>query len=202
MNWWLLSIPLISACIGWISIWLAIKFLFHPKNPILILGFTIQGIIPKRQKQFAQRVGKLVGEELFSFNEIEQKITSLDNLKKLTPAIDQHVDEFLHKKLSKAMPMISMFIGEKTINTLKILFMQELSELFPQLMRNYMVELKNELDLERIVTARVAALSSDKLELILYQIISKEFRLARITGAIIGFLIGLLQVLITELASR
>jgi uncharacterized membrane protein YheB (UPF0754 family) len=197
MNWWLLLLPVISAFIGWVTNWVAIKMLFHPREPKKILGFTLQGIFPKRQKVFAEKLGKLVSGELLSFSDIEQKITSPENLKKVMPMIEGHIDDFLRKKLSEQMPVISMFIGDKTINSLKQLFMQELDTLFPQVMKNYTTNLKTDLDLEKIVVEKVTAFSSDKLESILYQIMAKEFRFVEIIGAVLGFLIGLIQVLIT-----
>ncbi|HEU4573519.1 MAG TPA: DUF445 family protein [Chitinophagaceae bacterium] len=201
MNWWLFLIPVISAFIGWITNWVAIKMLFHPREPRKFLGFSVQGIFPKRQQQFAEKLGKLVSDELLSFSDIEKKIVNPQNLEKILPMIEQHVDHFLRSKLSEQMPFLSMFIGDKTIATLKSVFMQELSTLFPQVMKNYAGSLKNELDLEKIVTAKVAAFSTDKLEAILYQIMAKEFRFVEIIGAVLGFLIGLFQVLLTVLAS-
>lgn len=99
------------------------------------------------------------------------------------------------------MPMLSMFIGDKTINNLKSVFMQELESLFPDVMKKFASNMKNELDLEKIVTAKVSAFSSDKLEAILYQIMSKEFRFVEILGAVLGFIIGIVQVIITLLTS-
>jgi uncharacterized membrane protein YheB (UPF0754 family) len=113
------------------------------------------------------------------------------------PIVEKHVDEFLHKKLGEAFPMISMFIGEKTIGTLKTLFMTELETIFPVIMKGYMQNLQKDLDLEQIVTSKVSAFSSDKLESILYQIMAKEFRFVEIIGGVLGFLIGLAQVFIT-----
>ncbi|MCA0382785.1 MAG: DUF445 family protein [Bacteroidetes bacterium] len=197
MNIWLLLIPVISAFIGWFTNWVAIKMLFHPRQPKKILGITIQGIFPKRQIQFAQKLGKLVSEELLSFDEIANTISSPENLDKLRPMIESHVDHFLREKLSAEMPMISMFIGDKTITKLKTVFMEELTTLFPSLMKEYAGELKQQLDLEKIVTEKVAGFSSDKLESILMQIMAKEFRFVEILGGVLGFLIGLLQVAIT-----
>ncbi|MBN8685499.1 MAG: DUF445 family protein [Chitinophagales bacterium] len=199
MNYWLILIPLISAFIGWITNWVAIKMLFHPREPKRFLGITFQGIFPKRQQQFAEKLGKLVSNEFLSFNDIEEKISSPENLKKIMPLIENHVDEFLRNRLSTEMPMISMFIGDKTIGKLKGAFMSEIESLFPAVMKQYAANLKTELDLEHIVITKVAGFSSDKLEEILYQIMAKEFRFVEIIGAIIGFLIGLLQILITGL---
>ncbi|MBK8951453.1 MAG: DUF445 family protein [Chitinophagaceae bacterium] len=201
MNYWLLLIPLISAFIGWITNWIAIKMLFHPREPKIFLGITIQGIFPKRQKQFAEKLGKLVSDEFLSFNDIEEKISNPDNLKKIMPMIEKHIDDFLRFRLSDEMPVISMFIGDKTIIKIKGALMEEIETLFPIVMKQYTGNLKSELDLEHIVITKVAGFSSDKLEEILYQIMSKEFRFVEIIGAVIGFIIGVLQIIITQLTT-
>ncbi len=201
MNYWLILIPLISAFIGWVTNWVAIKMLFHPREPKKILGVTFHGIFPKRQQQFAEKLGKLVSAEFLSFDDIEQKISNPENLKKVMPMIETHVDEFLRNRLKDEMPVISMFIGDKTITNLKTMFMKEIESLFPQVMKQYAANLKNELDLEQIVIKKVAGFSSDKLEEVLYQIMSKEFRFVEIIGAVIGLIIGIVQVLITQLTT-
>lgn len=201
MNYWLLLIPVISAFIGWVTNWVAIKMLFHPREPKRFLGITFQGIFPKRQQQFAEKLGVLVSAELLSFADIESKISNPDNLKKIMPMIENHVDDFLRTRLSQEMPVISMFIGDKTIDKLKGSFMKEIEVLFPKVMKEYASNLKTELDIEQIVVQKVASFSSDKLENVLYQIMAKEFRFVEIIGAVLGFLIGALQVLITVLTT-
>jgi len=197
MSYILLLIPVISAFIGWFTNWIAIKMLFHPKEPKKILGITIQGIFPKRQQQFAEKLGKLVSQELLSFADIEQKLIHPNNIEKLMPVVEEHIDQFLRRKLAEEMPVISMFIGENTIQQLKGIFMKELEALFPIIMQRYMGHLQQELDLEQIVIKKVASFSSDKLEDILQSILSKEFRFVELIGAVLGFIIGLLQVLLT-----
>jgi len=196
----LILIPVISAFIGWFTNWIAIKMLFHPKVPVKILGITFHGIFPKRQKQFAEKLGKLVSQELLSFSDIEQKISNPDNIEKLMPYVETHIDHFLRVKLAEEMPMISMFIGDKTINQMKAVFIKELQTLFPSIMENYMAQLEKDLDLEKIVIDKVSGFSSDKLEEILQAIMSKEFRFVEIIGGVLGFIIGLLQVLLTILS--
>jgi uncharacterized membrane protein YheB (UPF0754 family) len=201
MNYWLLLIPVVSAFIGWVTNLIAIKMLFHPRVPVHVLGIKFQGIFPKRQQQFAEKLGKLVSAELLSFSDIEQKITNPENVQKLLPLIEDHLYHFLKVKLKESMPVISMFIGEQTIGTLKQTFIKELEELFPVIMKNYMHNLQHDLDLERIVVDKVASFSTDKLENILTQIMSKEFRFVEIIGAVLGFIIGLFQIVITLLST-
>lgn len=197
MNLWLVLIPFISAFIGWFTNWIAIKMLFHPREPQKILGITFQGIFPKRQEQFATKLGKLVSNELLSFNEIEQKIINPENVQKILPILEAHIDTFLRVKLTAQIPMLGMLIGDKTVGQVKEVFLKELEELFPVMMKQYMTTLENDLDLEKIVIDKVSTFSSDKLADILYQIMAAEFRFVEIVGAVLGFIIGMIQVLIT-----
>jgi uncharacterized membrane protein YheB (UPF0754 family) len=191
-----ISTIILSTFTGWVTTWIAIKMLFHPRKPVKFLGLTIQGIFPKNQRQIAQKLGQMVSKELLSFEEIEQKVTNPDNLQKLKPEIEAHIDNFLRNKLKDVFPMLSMFIGEKTISQLKDAFLIELENLFPLLMKTYMNKLQHDLDLEKIVTEKVANFSTQKLEDILDQITKKEFKFLELIGGVFGLLIGLVQVLL------
>lgn len=201
MNYVLILIPVISGFIGWITNWVAIKMLFHPRQPIRLLGIHIQGIFPKRQEQFAAKLGKLVSEELLSFDEIKAVIANPKNQSSIMPLLDQAIDRFLKEKLNTVMPMISMFISDKTIETVKNVLKDELEQMLPKAIDEYVDNIKDKLDLEKIVTEKVRNFSSDKLESILYQVMAKEFRFIEILGGVLGFLIGLLQVAITYLSN-
>jgi uncharacterized membrane protein YheB (UPF0754 family) len=202
MPWTTYIIPVIlSAFTGWVTTWIAIKMLFHPRNPVTIFGFKLQGIFPKNQQLIAQKLGQVVSKEFLSFAEIEAKVTNPENIQKLKPEIEAHIDKFLREKLSDVFPMLSMFIGDKTINQLKGAFLMELESLFPVLMKSYMTKLEKDLDLEKIVTEKVASFSSEKLEDILNQITKKEFKFLEIIGGFFGLLIGLIQVLIQLLSN-
>jgi len=202
MQWTHYIIPvLLSAFTGWITTWIAVKMLFHPRRPINILGFKLQGIFPKNQQLIAEKLGQVVSKEFLSFAEIEARVTDPANLEKLKPEIESHIDKFLKEKLSTVFPMLSMFIGEKTINQFKAAFLTELENLFPILMKSYMTKMEKDLDLEKIVTEKVAGFSSEKLEQILDQITKREFQFLEIIGGFFGLLIGLLQVLIQVLSN-
>jgi uncharacterized membrane protein YheB (UPF0754 family) len=188
-------IPFISAFIGWFTNWIAIKMLFHPRQPMNLGFMTLQGIFPKRQRQFAEKLGKLVADELLSFEDIREKLTDPQKIKNIIPLVEDHLEHFLRVKLPEAMPVLSMFIGDTTIKQIKDVLVKELDTLFPMMIAQYLDNVKDELDLERIVTDKVAAFSSDKLEQILQGIMSREFRFVEIIGGVLGFLIGLLQLL-------
>jgi uncharacterized membrane protein YheB (UPF0754 family) len=50
----LILLPIVGAIIGLVTNWLAVRMLFYPKKKLL----GIQGVIPKRKKDIAKRVGE------------------------------------------------------------------------------------------------------------------------------------------------
>ncbi|MEZ5047523.1 MAG: DUF445 family protein [Chitinophagaceae bacterium] len=192
-------LPFISAFIGWITNKIAIKMLFHPQKPIRFLGLTIQGIFPKRQQQFAASLGTLVANELIHMDEITAKIKSPETSQMVLPMIEQHVDQFIKTKLQEEIPLLSMFIGSDTIVRIKKSIVNEFDQLLPILLEHMSKGLQEKIDIEKMVTDKVAAFSIQKLESILMQIMKKEFTFVEVIGAIIGFLIGIFQLLISQL---
>ena len=100
-------------------------------------------------------------------------------------------------KLQEKLPVISMFVGDNTMNKIKDGMMEEIESLLPEIITRYTDSLSARIDIEKIVTEKVSKFSSDKLEEILVSIMSKEFRFVEILGGVLGFMIGLFQVLLT-----
>jgi uncharacterized membrane protein YheB (UPF0754 family) len=185
--------PLISAFIGWFTTWVAIKMLFHPREPKRFLGITIQGVFPKRQRLVAEKLGAVVARELIHFDEIAAMLQDPQQLKALTPTIEKHLDSFLHVKLKEKLPVISMFVGEGTLQKIKDGMLEEIELLLPEIISQYTDSLSKKVDIEKIVTEKVSNFSSDKLEEILQSVMKKEFWFLELVALVLGFLIGLIQ---------
>jgi uncharacterized membrane protein YheB (UPF0754 family) len=200
MNWWLLILPLVAAFLGWCFVYLALQLLFHPLHPRKIAGISFQGLIPKKQLEIAKKTGALAA-SILPVKEIAEKITHPDNVKKIMPQAEEHIEYFLRVKLVKSMPVVGMFVGDKTINSLKSLFMTELEELFPVIMKNYMGRLEEDFDIEKIVAGKLSALPPRQVEKLFLETTRKERQMAGWMGALMGFVIGVIQLLIIQLAT-
>ena len=185
--------PFIAAFTGWFTTWIAIYMLFHPRNPKRFLGITIQGIFPKRQQQVAEKLGSVVAKELIHFSEIALHLKDPEMLKGLNPVIEQHLDNFLQVKLKEKLPIISMFVGDGTMQKIKEGMLEEIALLLPEIIHQYTDALSQKIDIEKMVTDKVSNFSSDKLEEILQAVMKKEFRFLEIIGGVLGFAIGLIQ---------
>lgn len=195
MNYWLLLIPLLSAFTGWVTIRIAIWLLFHPLRPKSVLGFKLQGIWPAHKDQIADRAGNYA-EQAFSLEQLEQKINDPSKFDEIKPLIEAHMDHFLRNKLQQQMPMIAMFIGDKTIESLKTIFIQEIELLFPQVIGQVSGNLRKELNVREMVSAKLAAIPPAAIEQAIRRELAPQLRLAAVFGIITGLLIGVLQLLI------
>ncbi len=185
--------PFICAMIGWFTNFLAVKMLFHPKEPIKFLRWTIQGIFPKRQKALAINLGELIERELISHEDIQKVIQDPEFLSKFESMVNGYINDFLENKLTSFNPMISMFLTDEIKQKIQELLSEEIKQLIPQIIQKTSDELENKLDFSHIVRQKVEAFSMDKLEEILFSIMSKEFRFIEFVGAVLGFLIGIFQ---------
>lgn len=85
-----ISGPLIGAVIGYFTNYLAVKMLFRPYKPKKIGKWTLPftpGIIPKRQPQLAKAIGKAVGEQLFTGEDIKNAILTNETKQKIATSI-------------------------------------------------------------------------------------------------------------------
>ena len=185
MNWWLLLIPVIGAFVGYLC------------NKI-ILQQLINHILPSKQQAIAAQVGKAAA-AMVPFDAIEQKIAGPESMEKIMPVVEGHIDNFLRNKLAIAFPMISMFIGEKTINQLKDIFMKEMQEIFPQLMKQFAGNLRSEINIEKMVSEKIASFPPEALKSAIHQQMGTELRRFELLGAVTGLIIGLVQILLTLL---
>lgn len=114
-------LPLLVACFGWLISWGFIKIVFFPHQSIRIAGRQWHSL-------FAKKAGQI------SMHQILPPLTQGDSFQKLLPFIDSKLDAFFKERLVQKMPVISMFIGDKTITQLKEVFLEELEQIFPGLL--------------------------------------------------------------------
>ncbi|MBT7651026.1 MAG: DUF445 family protein [Opitutae bacterium] len=190
-------LPIIAAIIGWLTNYLAVKMLFHPKVPINVLGISIHGVFPKRQKTLAEKLGSLVAKELFSIGDITKKIEDIAKSEKSMELIGKRIEKTIRNKLVKSFPMLAMFLTDDMVEKVTNLFKSELQDFLTDFSQDIRERLEENIDVEKLVRDKVEAFSSDKLEQILFAIMKKEFRFIEIIGAVLGFIIGCFQVGLT-----
>ena len=193
------TLPLIGALIGWLTNYIAIKMLFHPRDDVRIFFISVQGVFPKRQKDFARKLGQIVSEELISVADLTAHLKEKATSEAILNHIAQRLEEGIASRLPRAFPMLTMFMSGDMAEKVKGFLLEQIGSLNEELIDRLSGQLEEELDIHRIVEEKVAAFSSAKLEEILFSIMRREFKFVEIVGAVLGFLIGVAQVLLLSI---
>ena len=190
-------LPVIAAGIGWVTNYLAVKMLFHPRREVKVAGLRLHGVFPKRQKELAERLGEIVSEELFSIEEVTGKLGQMVASDDVSQLVADRIEQTIRNKLVKSFPMLSMFLSDDMVEKVTGLFLSDLKGMLEDVAGEIGAKLEEEIDVKATVREKVAAFSTDKLEEMLFAIMKKEFRFIEVVGAVLGFLIGSVQVLLT-----
>jgi len=164
----MLLLPSLVALLGWFISWGFIKVLFFPRSTKQFFGKHWQSPFAKIAHQI-------------SINDLLPLFTKSDSFNALLPFIDNELDVFFKERLVQKMPVISMFIGDKTITQLKEVFLEELEKLFPALISQFSQIAKEE------ILLNIETKWSKELEIYLLKASQK----IRIMAFCLGFIWGL-----------
>ena len=193
----LLIMLFISATIGWITNWVAIKMLFRPHKEINFGLFKIQGLIPKRKAEIGSGIANIIQNELISVKDVISNIDREEFSKRLNSSIDKVLEKNLKGKVKEKFPVLQIFFSDRMAkdvsNTIKDIIMENQEKIF-EIFSNYAEE---NIDFEIIISDKISNFSLDKLEEIITLLAKKELKHIEVIGAILGGLIGVAQCLIT-----
>lgn len=196
MQWNNYILLLLFSCLtGWLAVWFILKILFWPKKNSNVLGLKFQGLLPRYQPVIAEQLAEMASKELFSFSSLKEKAADPTNFDKLRPEIEFHIDHFLREKLKERFPMLSMFIGDKTISQLKAAFLLELESLFPVIMNSYLANLEKDFNPKKMVAEKIAGFSFEKSGILVNKTAKHLFIRLQLLGLLVGLFLGLIQVL-------
>lgn len=192
--WLFLSIPLISALVGYGTNWVCIKMMCYPihfwgiKPPYL--GW--QGVVPRRAPHIAGIQVELMTQKLISVEEIFGRIDSNRIAEKLEPVIlnmiQRITDEVMLAQSPKLWESVPIKIKDRIYKKAK----EDAPEIIEQMMDDIKHNIDNLFDLKGMV---MDAFIRDRAMLVrLFQEIGyKEFAFVQNSGLWFGFLFGCIQ---------
>jgi len=194
-------LPFISAGIGWFTNYLAIKMLFYPREEKNLYFFKLQGVFPKRQDEMARKQAKLVSRELFSTEDIKEQVMEMEMTEKIHEAIESEMDKYLREKLSRLPALIKTFITDSRLEKIKKTVTDEAVQFVPGITSKFLDKL-DEVNVENLVYEKVKNYSSEKLEKMLMSVLKNELRYIELAGGVLGFMVGIIQVLLIVITSN
>jgi uncharacterized membrane protein YheB (UPF0754 family) len=190
-----LSIPVVSALVGWITNIVAINMTFYPIKYKGVRPFGWQGIIPSKAKKMAETAVELWTTKLLDIGTQFSKIKPNKVAEEMAPSIDhlskQIIDEVMEAKLAK--------IWEQTPPSIRQNIYAKVSDNLPIIVEEMMEDVgsnfSNLLDLKSLA---VSALVQNKtlLNQMFLTCGAAEFKFIKKSGLYFGFLFGLIQMIV------
>ncbi|AVX21238.1 Protein of unknown function [Carboxydocella sporoproducens DSM 16521] len=187
-------LPLIGALIGYATNYIAVRMLFRPRRAwhFPLINFTLQGLIPKRQAELARVIGQIVAEELLTAEKLAEELRQVILKPSVLQAINQGVKKRALEKLPSFLPLAMRTVAVELIGELVD---KEIPALLGKTLDKLEGQVVQDLELARLVEEKVLALDLDQLEQLILKIAAQELRHIEVLGGVLGFFIGLLQIL-------
>lgn len=188
-------IPIFGGLTGWITDWLALKLIFEPRQPKRIFGlFRWHGLFMKRRDEVAIDYGKLVANEILTPANILKGILEGPLSDRLYDMVQRHVVRAIDEQAGIARPFIVFRIGSRKYQEMKQLVARKVMDGAPEALHHVQDYAVGALDLEKTLVEKVRKLSDDEFEGLLRPIFKAEEWKLIAAGAVLGFLVGELQV--------
>lgn len=189
--------PILGGAIGWVTNFLAIKFLFRPRNPFKLGSFTFQGVIPRRRRDLARAVGEVVATELLSRDQIASALN--------TPEIRGSMAEMAGEAVADrvmAYPLllpVPRGLKEKLAPMLAKTVTREVEEILAGGGPDMAGQVLASVNLAVLVEEKLIAMDWAYMEAIVYSVAGKELKAIEFMGAVLGAMVGLVQAVIVAL---
>lgn len=190
-----LLMPLIGLFIGWGTNVLAVKMLFRPHRPLHFLGINFQGILPKRRTEIAKKIAETVQDELLSVHEITRIFERFDIKEHLDTAVEELVRNKLKNRILEKIPLLAPMV-ENLLPKIQPAIVEELYVQAIQIKKAMIEQIHNEVDIAEIVVEKLDRYDLNEFESLILKVAQKELRHIEVLGAVLGFVIGVIQALI------
>ena len=192
MNPYVLAIPFLSAFVGWITNVAAVRLLFWPVRPLRLPGlpWVLHGVIPRRQAAIAHSVGEMVERLLVRPEDMVESLGSDRYEQEALHVLYRYLDQRLEQGVPRFLPGVMRRVVSGYV---KEALQREAARAARAMMEHLRQRWSGELRVAPRVAERVAALDPAEFEAMLLRVIGRELRWLEALGAVLGFVVGLVQ---------
>jgi uncharacterized membrane protein YheB (UPF0754 family) len=170
--------PVIGSVLGSLTNYIAIKLLFRPRRKI----FGIQGLLQKRKPEIAERAGQIVNSYLVNSEEIRKQIDA--------DRLQQAVDRFLMKHNNTLLELPFM---KKVIKKILVTLLLDSDGFFSKKVIESIIDHDM---VSGIVRQKINDFDVASIESLFKKASGPEINFIILSGAILGFIIGLVEAFI------
>lgn len=187
-------IPLFGGFVGLVTDWLALQMLFRPLNPTRFMGFTLQGKFIARQKEVARDYASLIAKELLTPANLLEEILRGPCAERVINLIDNRIAQSIDEQFGRAKPLARYALGRERYENIHAHVVKRVLEAIPDSSHHIEKYALDALDINNTIVTRMDKLTSQEFEGLLRPAFKEDEKILILAGAVLGFLIGELQV--------
>lgn len=193
----ILTMAAVGGIIGYVTNVLAVKMLFRPLKPMRIplVGFELIGLIPKRRADIAKSIGTTVGEQLIDYDELISSMLKDEDKENLKQVIKERIAIVVEEKAS----FIPFLFRAKVSEFVDQVIDSEFDNGIDSLIEIAKEKAISRIDIGKMIEQKINELDLEELENIIISIASKELKHIENLGLLLGFIIGIVQGIISVL---
>lgn len=192
MNYNILLPPLVGAVIGWFTNYVAIKLLFRPHKPFDILGYRVQGVIPKRRKEIARSMARAIEKELLSSEDLAKALGGISWEKEVEKTVEDAVENRFSSQKWLKLPVIGV-VSDNIKYHVKYILTKEILRQIDEKKGSLASKVKENIDIKELLVSKIDKLDLMRFEKLLTEFIARELKHLEWLGGVMGFIIGLFQ---------
>ena len=196
-----LIFPTVGALVGWLTNWLAIRMLFRPREPVRFFFWSLQGVIPRRHTQLAERIADTVEKSLLTQEDLEKAMSGVQ----WHEEVDRMIRRVLHERgpggIIEKIPGLSQAWRNIVLPSLQDVLGKEVLRFLDRYRSGFVSRLRDSVDIKEIVQNKVQQFEVEALESLVLDVARKEFSHIQWVGAVTGALIGVIQGVLLLLTS-
>ncbi len=190
----LISLPLVGALIGYVCKWLAIKMLFHPSTFVGIGPLGWQGVVQRRAPKFAAGVADTVASTGISVEGLLERIDPQEVAALSGPMLDALAPDLVRSLMEEVKPGAYEQLPVEVRSGLVAQLSQQGRTLVAALVVSLRPVIADVVDVKRVVVAQLSGANADRLARLFQRVGRRELQVVIYYGAVLGFLIGVLEV--------
>ena len=187
-----ITVPLITAFIGYITNWTAVKMVFHPREPWGVGPLKWQGIVYRMAPKFAAEIANTTGQVL-SPEDMVERLDAHGLVQRLVAEHPAEIDAMLGEALDIVAPGTWDTMVPDAREQVRGLILAQVEQSVGQALVGMGEHAEDLIDLDRLVVEELSGPNADRLARVAQEVGHRELRFIEIYGGVFGFVVGIVQ---------
>ncbi len=189
------TLPVAGLFVGWATNLLALRMIFEPLRPRQIGPWRVQGLFLRRQLEVADRYSRMVSSRILTAPKIFNTLIAGAASDRLGGMIESHIRRAVDQTAGASKTLIQVAQGARAVVRIKKEISRRFVDALPYYIKHMFDYAEEALDVENTLRNRMQGLPAIDFVGFLRPVFQEDEWKLILTGAVLGFLAGVMQMI-------